>query len=145
MISQVLHVLLFHESFTFALNGDKTRPGIFSLLLALGISNEVVFAGVVLSNLVFLGVGVCLISLFQINLAALHVYGFLSQIISCWVSDDTAAATGLGLPLGADNCGNKCRRAGFLTFFLNSVIIILFSALTDQVYCSSQNQSLKSC
>lgn len=35
---------------------------------------------------------------------------------------------GLGLPLGADNRGDKCRRAGFLTFFLNSVIIILFSA-----------------
>lgn len=67
MISQVLHVLLFYKSFTFALNGDKTGPGIFSLLLALGISNEVVFAGVVLSNLVFLGVGVCLISLFPIN------------------------------------------------------------------------------
>lgn len=52
----MLHVL--HKRFTFALNGDKTGPGIFSLLLALGISHEVVFAGVVLSNLVFLGVGV---------------------------------------------------------------------------------------
>lgn len=70
-----------------------------------------------------------MISLLPIHLAGLHVYGFLSQIISCWVSDVTADATGLGLPLGAFNCGDKCRRAGFLTFFLNSVIIILFSAV----------------
>lgn len=82
--------------------------------MALGISHEVVFAGVVLSNLVFVGVGVCLISLFPINLAGLqvYVYGFLSRIISCWVSDVTADATGLGLPLGAENCGDKCSRAG---------------------------------
>lgn len=37
-----------HKRFTFAWNGDKTGPGIFSLLLALGISHEVVFAGVVM-------------------------------------------------------------------------------------------------
>lgn len=81
-----------------------------------------------LCNLVFLGVGVSLISLFPINFVGLHVYGFLSQIISCWVSDVTADATGPGLPVGADNNGYKYRRAGFLTFLLNSVIIILFSA-----------------
>lgn len=118
----MLHVL--HKSFSFALNGDKIGPVFFWLL---GISHEVVFAGVVSSNLVFLGVDVCLISLFPINFAGLHVYGFLSRII-CLVSDVTADATGLGLQLRVDNCGDKCRRAGFLTFFLNSVIIIFFSA-----------------